>query len=314
MSNVVLGKDLAIVIPARNEMFLKKTIEDILEHIGGDTIVIAGLDGYWPNPPIVDHPRVILVHHTESIGQRAITDECVRVAQSKYIMKVDAHCSFDQGFDVKLLAKMQDNYTMVPVMRNLWAFDWKCYDCGLRTYQGPTPEVCSSCGGTNIDRKILWVGKDNPQSTSYCFDSEPHFQYFKEYARRPEYAKMKEEEGLTETMSPQGSCFLMTRDRYWELFKETLNSDSGWGSQGLEVAIKSWNNGGRVVVNHDTWYAHMFRTQGGDFSFPYPGPNANVAKRHAKDKLINKDIVWLLEKFWPVPGWTQEQLEELRKS
>ena len=34
-------KDLSILIPARSEMFLSRTIEDILQHIEADTEVIA---------------------------------------------------------------------------------------------------------------------------------------------------------------------------------------------------------------------------------------------------------------------------------
>lgn len=52
------------------------------------------------------------------------------------------------------------------------------------------------------------------------------------------------------------------------------NPESGnygsWGNQGIEVACKTWLSGGRVLVNHNTWYAHMFRTQGAEFGFPYP--------------------------------------------
>jgi hypothetical protein len=74
--------------------------------------------------------------------------------------------------------KQGDEVTMVPIMRNLWAFDWKCYHCGWKKYQGPTPEKCPQCGKKDkLRKKLMWIGKDNPQSTSYCFDSEPHFQY-----------------------------------------------------------------------------------------------------------------------------------------
>ena len=37
--------DLSIIIPSRNEMFLKRTIEDIIKHKRGNTEIIAGLDG-----------------------------------------------------------------------------------------------------------------------------------------------------------------------------------------------------------------------------------------------------------------------------
>jgi hypothetical protein len=59
--------DLSVLIPARNEIFLKNTIEDILKNMRGDTQVIAVLDGYWPDPPIMDNDRVVLIHHSSAV-------------------------------------------------------------------------------------------------------------------------------------------------------------------------------------------------------------------------------------------------------
>ena len=327
------AKDLSILIPSRSEMFLARTIEDILANIEADTEVIVVLDGQWAEPPIPYHERVSLIYVPEAIGQRAAANLACKLSKAKYIMKVDAHCSFDKGFDRKMLEAFKetgDNVTMVPTMRNLWAFDWKCMKCGKKWYQGPTPTKCAEnnfkgtgqpCDGKDFKRKIMWVGKSNPQSNSYCFDSEPHFQYFNEYTKRPEYKETLEKTGLTETMSLQGSCFMCTREKYLELnlCDETLGS---WGNQGIEVAAKSWLSGGRVLVNHKTWYAHMFRTQGGDFGFPYPQSGNEVArcKQKVKDLFFNGQwdkvihpLSWLLEKFWPVKGWTQEDLDKLKK-
>lgn len=301
--------DLSIIIPARNEMFLARTIEDILAHMEGDTEIITVLDGQWAEPVIPQHPKVTVAYHAESIGQRAACNEAAKLSKAKYIMKVDAHCSFAQGFDRVLMADMQDDWTVVPTMRNLHAFDWKCVKCGKRTYQGPTPNNCPDCDNTTkFIRRMVWRAKDNPQSNSYCFDSEPHFQYFKEYNKRPEG-----QGDLTETMSLQGSCFMLTRDKYFELniCDEAFGS---WGSQGIEVAVKTWLSGGRVMVNHKTYYAHMFRTQGGDFGFPYHLPKSKVdeAKSLMRDVIFNgklphqvRSLSWLLERFWPVPGWDE---------
>jgi len=305
--------DLSILIPARNEIFLAKTIENILENIQGDTEVIAVCDGYWPKPEIKDHKRVTLVHYTESIGQRAATNVAAKISRAKYLLKCDAHCAFAKGFDVQMLADMQDDFTMVPIMRNLHAFDWVCAD-GHRRYQGPSG-VCKECGKeTKMD--VVWIAKNNPQSTSYCFDPEPHFQYFNEFKNRPE-----SKGDLTETMSLQGSCFMCTRNKYFELglCSEEFGS---WGSQGIEVACRTWLSGGRVIVNHKTFYAHMFRTQGQDFGFPYvlSGKQVVHAKKSAKDLFFNnkwekqvKPLSWLIEKFWPIPGWNQEDLDVIRK-
>jgi len=315
--------ELSILIPARNEMFLSRTIEDILSNIEADTEIIAVLDGKWAEPTIEQNERVNVIYVPAAIGQRAGTNLACKLAKGKYVMKVDAHCSFDKGFDRKMIEAFKetgDNVTMVPIMRNLWAYDWKCYNCGWKKYQGPTPEKCKDCDSKNVKRKMMWVGKMAPQSTSYCFDAEPHFQYFTEYRNRPEYKKNRDEKGLTETMSLQGSCFMLKREKYWE-WEVCDESLGNWGNQGIEVACATWLSGGRVLCNHKTWYAHMFRTQGGDFGFPWPasGREGQKTKDNVKDKFWKMkhpkqihQVSWLIEKFWPVPGWTQESLEEIK--
>ena len=304
--------DLSILIPSRNEMFLAKTIENILQNIESDTEVIAVLDGAWADPPIPDNPRVTLIYNPQSIGQRAATNQAAKISKAKFLMKCDAHCAFDKGFDVKMMAEMHDNWTMAPLMKNLHAFDWVCPD-GHRRYQGPSGP-CQVCG-KETTRDVVWIAKPSPNSTSYCFDAMPHFQYFREFSKRPEA-----QGEITETMSLQGSCWMMTRDKYWELGVCDENFGS-WGSQGIEVAVKTWLSGGKVMVNKKTWYAHMFRTQGGDFGFPYPisGRDQEKAKSFARnlffenkwDKQIHP-LSWLIEKFWPVKGWGQEDLDKLK--
>ena len=317
---------LSILIPARSEMFLKNTVEDILKNKEDDTEIIISLDGKWSNPPIIQHPDVNIIYVPESIGQRAATNLAARLSKAKYVMKVDAHCSFDKGFDRKMFEAFKetgDNITMVPIMRNLWAFDWKCYKCGWKKYQGPTPEKCPDCGRTNrIHRKMIWKGKERPQSTSYCFDAEPHFQYFREYSKRPEVRKQATETGFTETMSLQGSCFMATREKYWEL-KLCDEEFGSWGNQGIELACKTWLSGGKVLVNHNTWYSHLFRTSGGDFSFPYPqgGRDVQRTKENVRKQIWlgmlpkqKKPLSFLIKRFSPIPGWSEEDLNKLLES
>lgn len=306
--------ELSVVIPARNEMFLAKTVENILSNIEGDTEVIAVLDGTWADPKVPDDPRVTVLHYSKSVGQRAATNRAVMLSKAKYIMKCDAHCAFDKGFDIKMIREMHDDWTMVPLMKNLHAFDWICKN-GHRRYQGPSGP-CKECGEPTT-RDVMWEAKPSPNSVSYCFDSAPHFQYFGDWPKRP--AGRGE---ITETMSLQGSCFMLTRDKYWELNICDENFGS-WGSQGIEVAVKTWLSGGAVMVNKKTWYAHMFRTQGGDFGFPYPisGSDQEKAKKFARDLFFNnnwplqkKPLSWLVEKFWPVPGWTDDDLKKLKEN
>jgi glycosyltransferase involved in cell wall biosynthesis len=293
--------DLSILIPARNEMWLARTIQDILAHLEGDTEIIAVLDGQWAEPVIPDHERVTLIYHSQSIGQRAATNEAAKLSTAKYLMKCDAHCAFDQGFDVKMLADMQDNWTMAPLMRNLHVFDWVCQN-GHRRYQGPSGP-CKECGEPT-ERDVVWIAKNNPQSTAYRFDRDLHFQYWDAY-------KKQQTGDLVETMSLQGSCFMLTRAKYFEL--DICEERHGsWGQQGTEVACKTWLSGGKCIVNKRTWYAHLFRTQGGDFGFPYPNPGIEQARKYSQDLWLNNKwdkavhpLEWLIEKFNP-PDWVQE--------
>jgi hypothetical protein len=304
---------LSILIPSRNETFLKNTVNDLLIHKSPDTEIIVGLDGQWSDPPLPMHKDLTVVYYNKSIGQRAMTNQLARLSRAKYLIKVDAHCAFDQDFDTKLMADMQDNWTVVPVMKNLHVFDWVCKN-GHRRYQGPSGP-CKMCGEPT-EKDVVWVPKKSPNSIAYCFDSEPHFQY------DGRWKKLQEGKGdLTETMSIQGSFFMCTREKYWELglCDEAFGS---WGSQGIEVACKTWLSGGRVICNHKTFYGHLFRTQGGDFSFPYPQSNTKIqaAKSYARDLFFNNKwdkaihpLSWLVEKFSPVPGWTEEDLKKLKK-
>src|SRR3989344_958874 len=143
-------RDLSILIPSRNEIFISKTVEDIISNIEADTEVIVVLDGACADPPIPHNERVDVIFVPESIGQRAATNLACKLSKAKYVMKCDAHCAFDKGFDRKMIEafeKTGDNVTMVPIMRNLWAFDWKCFHCGWKKYQGPTMTLTRSCWG-----------------------------------------------------------------------------------------------------------------------------------------------------------------------
>lgn len=478
--------DLSILIPARNEMFLARTIQDLLEHSKSNMEIIAVMDGTWSDPGVPQHEKVTVIHFPESVGQRAATNRAAEIARGKYVMKVDAHCAFDDGFDVVMLEDMQDDITMAPIMRNLHAFDWVCPD-GHRRYQGPSGP-CKECGKpTTMD--VVWIAKRSPQSTSYRFDKTLHFQYHNERHRTAEYkfglilgyvltfdptniplgivelltnlanshhlavfsngswfrenvstntmgfstvdggrsitpfeielignetkmggvttasivTRMIDDgdvpspsswnfihepsikntmcqcffpvtvettisrfinssdpipasgssinsnvidkfnkilgrgflysensrcfhngiitlepiidKKINTTLSLQGSFFMMTRQKYFDLniCDETWGS---WGQQGVEVAVKTWLSGGRVLINKKTWYAHMFRTQGGDFGFPYPLSGAQVEHarktsrevlQHDKwDKAVHP-FSWLMKKFSPVPDWEPDK-------
>lgn len=352
--------DLSILIPARNERWLGRTVEDVLAHRTRRAEVIVVSDGGFPDPPIALPADVRLLipvqggghveYHGQDvrgikpavIGQRAGTNLAAAAARGRYVMKLDAHCSVAQGFDAALIAADEEigrpDVTQIPAMYNLHAFNWRCQGCGLETYQGPTPTACTACAakgtpGGPFERRVCWdlkaggVNGKEVRTEFWRFDDELHFQYwgggkdkrgesFKGYRHRPEA-----QGELVDVMSSVGACFFMRKARFAEL--GGLDEAHGsWGQFGTEIACKSWLSGGRHIVNKRTWFAHLFRTQGGDFGFPYANPQAavNQARAHSRKLWIEGTwpgakypLSWLIEKFAPVPDWTPERLAAIRK-
>lgn len=298
-------RDLSVLITARNEEFLSRTVDGILDKKRGNTEIIIVCDGNWPSPVVQDHPDVTLIYHSVSIGQRAAINEAARLSRAKFIMKIDAHCIVDEGFDVKLMADCEENWTVIPRMYNLHGFDFVCTKCGNRLYQRPTVKVCENCGG-EMKREIIWKPRLNRLSDFFRFDQDLHFQYWNDFKKRP-----AGQGDICDTMSNLGACWFMHRKRYWEM--DGLDEGHGsWGQMGTEIACKTWLSGGRQVVNKKTWFSHLFRTQGGDFGFPYPvvPGSHDKTRKYSQDLWRNNkwpkaihDLKWLVDKFSPVPGW-----------
>jgi len=299
---------ISIIIPARNEFLLKKTIESTLEAAEGDIEIIAILDGYWPDPNIIDDPRVTLIHHTEPVGQRRAVNEAAQMARGKYILKTDGHSMFDKGFDIKLAADCEYDWTVIPRMYNLHAFDWVCVKCSRRSYQDkfdPHKEnVCPECKGS-LKIEYVWKPRLHKKTDFMYFDKNLKVQYWYRYTKRPE-AKGD----IVDIMNGVGACWFQHRDRFLEL--GGLDEEHGsWGQVGVEVGCKAWLSGGRHVVNRKTWFAHMFRTTK-EFTFPYQikGSDQENARKYSRDLWTNdkwpqqkRSFKWLLEKFAPVPTW-----------
>lgn len=340
--------DLSIVIPARHEEWLSQTVKDILEKKRGNTQVIAVLDGTWAEPQLEDHQDLVIIKLSKVHGQRGATNVGARLSRAKWIAKTDGHCCFDEGFDVKLLeaVKDHDDWTIVPAMKNLHAFNWMCDACGMEFYQGEKPEKCPSemCQFSTYEnkfsKKVYFVPRDmspfmnnrGPTSTAYRFTPDNlQFKYF-------DALKKRQTEEISETMSLQGSFFMISRQRYWDL-NICDESWGGWGQQGTEVALKSWLSGGRVVVHKGTWYAHMFRTNG-QLAFPWNKEleesqgsqqrrarqaSIELFKKNAWDKQV-RPMSWLIKRFWNAlqeePSktdgadrkWTQDDLRELERT
>lgn len=293
---------LSILIPARQEEFLQRTLDDVFEKITGDTEVIVALDN-WDDPPQLkpnDKLRVI----TTKAGQRGATNALARLSESKYVMKLDAHVCMSKGFDERMMEDMQNDTVIVPALANLHAYNWVC-EKGHRNPQGKI-EKCNQCEATEFRKEVVWQIVHKPLRSNFYFDTALHFQYSKD-----------DVVGLvTETMSIQGSCFMANRDKYFELnlCDEAFGS---WGQQGTEVACKTWLSGGRVLATKKAFYGHQFRVTEG---FPYENPVPKILETQVYSRnlflknnwlLQKKPIQWLIEKFEYQGDWTKDKVKEL---
>jgi glycosyltransferase involved in cell wall biosynthesis len=309
--------ELSVLIPARNEEWLSRTVADVLAHARAETEVIVVCDGEWANPPLEDHPRLRMIRTPAPIGQRAATNVAARMSNATYVLKLDAHCSMAEGFDQTLIdaaRTLGPDVTQIPQMRNLHVFWRICKACGTRFYQGPMTAACDHCQSTEgYRREIVWQPRANTRTDSWRFDHTLHFNYW-----NGRFNRRSTRSDIEDVMSSVGACFFMRRDQFWRL-GGLDESHGSWGQFGVEIACKSWLSGGRHVVNRLTWFAHLFRTQGADFGFPYPmrGSDQDKARAHSRQLWMEntwpgqtRPLSWLIEKFQPIPGWHLPEKEE----
>lgn len=274
---------LSVLIPARNEQYLEHTIRNVLQNARGDIEILVALDGYIPEPQIViDDSRVVFYHEPTSIGQRQSVNKLARLAKGEYLMKLDAHCAVDEGFDVKLAADYQEGWVVIPRMYNL----------DINTFQPKWHKKTD----------YMYIGwNEKGQLRSMYYGGKE----FKDMHRRPEL--------IDDTMGCMGPCRFTSAKTFWDL-GGCDETHGGWGSEGIEWACKAWLSGGAMKVNKKTWFSHWFRGGSGP-GFPYPmsGKAIDDARKYAESLWLKnawpkqtRPFVWLLHKFNP-PTWPEEE-------
>jgi len=318
--------ELNVIVPGLNEDYMQDTITNILENSGPKTEVICILDGYWPKVGIKSHERLRIIHNENPIGQRQATNQGAKLSEAKFIMKLDAHCAVSKGFDEELMSSCKYDWTMIPRMYTLDAFHWLCNDCKREYQQGPVMVVCEACGSKQITKKIIFERKEHKKTDYMWINDDLRMKYFdrpslaqygdtREIKTRCSHKTKSWAKGdITDVMTCIGAGWFMHRDRYWEL--GGMDEEHGsWGQMAVELSMKAWLSGGRMVVNKRCWFAHLSRTQKG-FGFPYSHKKGAIekARQHSVDLWTNnkwpKAIYtydWLIKKFSPLPGWVKEQ-------
>lgn len=291
-----MNDKVSIVIPSRNEQFLSHTIKDLLKNARGDIEIIAVLDGYWPpKEEIINDIRVIYLHKGEPEGMRPGINDAVAISTGKYIMKIDGHCMVDEGFDLKLKADCEHNWVVIPRRKRLDAENWCIQDVGKPDVDYnylSFPDNPADFGGPGLNGRIWTQRILDRNDPKYDIDDE---------------------------MSFQGSCWFMHKDHFYNMeLMDHENYGTFW-NEAQEIGLKTWLSGGRVVRNKKTWYAHLHK--GKKYGRGYKITNRTIEQgamfgnKWLDNKAWDKQTLpfsFLIEKFWPVPGWPDNWKEELR--
>lgn len=209
----------SIVIPARKERYLNKTIQEIFDNVGGAVEIIVILDGYNTRHRM---PGVHYIHNKESLGMRTAINQGVEAARGSHIMKLDAHCMLDRHFDLKLLAEHHENWVQIPRRKRMDAKTWS-------------------------------LTKDLRPDIDYMYNNKDLMGII---TRNSNYDPELKKVLIDDTESFQGSCYFITKKFFKRLgLLDDLNF-GGSGHESQEITIKCLAAGGRIIRNKKTWYAH----------------------------------------------------------
>jgi glycosyltransferase involved in cell wall biosynthesis len=288
---------LSVLIPSRNEQFLPQTIADLFAKAAGEIEIICCLDGYWPSPPLPEYPNLHIIHRSQPRGMRAAINAAASIAKGKYLMKTDAHCMFDEGFDEVLKANCDDNWVVIPSRYSLDAENW----CWLDT------------GKSRVDYHYLCCPFKNKK------DNDPGL-HGVEWRDRARERKDKPEFDIDDEMSFQGSLWFTPKAHFERIGGLPEEEYGGFIQEPQQLGLKTWLSGGRVVTNKLTSYHHLHKGNKYGRGYVIGASNLHQGSIYSTDYWLNDrwpgrvhNFEWLIEKFWPVPSWPDNWQDEWQR-
>jgi glycosyltransferase involved in cell wall biosynthesis len=280
----------SVIIPVRGEQYevfpgvtvLQQTVQDIYDKATGDFEVIVAFDG----PPYQDLPDYSNLTRLELEwqGTKPAINAMAKIATGKYLFKIDAHCMLALGFDETLQADMQDNWVVTPRMYILDAEKWQWQDNRFYDhFRLPNPSI---------------------YKRGFLFQAGGHW---------PERTAQRLDVPIDENMKLHGSSWFMSRDFFVNQLKGiTIDGSGTWNGEDIDITMKTWLGpwDGRLMVNKNTWYAHMHRGGQRPREYGYSQNDAYASARWTANYWMNNqwegrvhDVDWLIDRFMPIPGW-----------
>lgn len=218
---------LSAIIPAYKDPLLHKTIDSLLDNAEGDIEVIPVLDGYWPTEPLRDDKRIRVLHLGRNRGMRGAINAGVSIARGEFILRSDQHCMFAKGYDIVLTRDCQPNWIMTATRYFLDPVKWERMDISPVNYEKLVIQ-----GGIKFSGQ-RWQERDKERANIM----------------------------IDETMAMQGSMWVMPH-AWWDKVIVELQTE-GYGQMyqdSHEMVFKTWQAGGRMMLNKNTWFAHKHRS------------------------------------------------------
>lgn len=286
---------LTIVIPARNEIYLNQTIDHIYSMATGEIEIILVLDDCWNLPLPADRPNLTIVHWGGRRGMRAAINAGAEIGRGEYLLKCDAHVAFCEGFDELLAMDCDADWVVTP----------KRYSLDVDTW-GPTTK-----------RPVTYEWLTYPYQNGETVGLHAKYWWYAREAARMAY-------DVDENMAFQGSCWFMPMDYFRRLIYPMDDANYGmFIGEPQEIGLKVWLGGGRNMLNKNVWYAHLWKGKPyrelhqKTMGFPYTRVGYNELVKgnaYSTDFWFNNrwekrvhDLAWLVERFWPVPGWPEDR-------
>ena len=288
---------LSIIIPAYKEPFLQRTIDSLLQtsELCDQLEIIAVWDGLEFMELLNNDPRVKIVPLSQSMGMRAAINAGIETARGEYIMKIDAHCLVDQGFDRIMVANCADNWVVYPRRHALNMEAWDLYPNKLaqNSFHLQFPVLSRNGYGLGPMTSVEWN------------------------------KKMRSAD-ILDSMGFEGSCWMANKKYFTNcigLLDDRLTTYGPYHSESTEVAMNYLLGGGEVKAITTTWYAHLRKlprhyamglfSKVGKVSVPYTWVAKHwMNEEHGKPKSFS----WLIDKFWPIPGWPDDWKEVWRRN
>jgi len=221
---------LSVVTMAYKEPYLNQTLTSLLENseLGDQLEIIVTLDSYWPAHEMIQDPRVRYIHFGSNQGPKECFNQALKIARGEFIMRLDCHCMFGKGYDRILCDDCGDKDVITARRYFLDPIKWECMDI---------PPV-------DYEKLVIQDGK---KFSGQRWDSR---------------TEERKDIMVDETMAMQGSMWVAPRKWFDFICGGRLQTE-GYGpayQDSTEVSMKSWVNGGRLMVTKNTWFAHKHRS------------------------------------------------------